>query len=84
MWEALSRYQPYADQDGHGESWRVMCEERTQEAAWTASVAARGEASAMAAWAAATAPAAKAAESAAYWSACSIERIEAALKERQK
>jgi hypothetical protein len=36
MWRELSEYQPFADRDGHGESWRRMCEERTQEAAWAA------------------------------------------------
>jgi hypothetical protein len=33
MWAALESYQEQADKDGHGESWRRMCEERTQEAA---------------------------------------------------
>lgn len=32
MWAALARYQPYADQDGHGDSWRRMCSERTIDA----------------------------------------------------
>jgi hypothetical protein len=36
MWAALERYQPYADEDEHGESWRVMTTERTAEAAWAA------------------------------------------------
>jgi len=36
MWLALAKYQPYADADGHGESWRRMCEERTYHAAITA------------------------------------------------
>jgi hypothetical protein len=40
MWTALAAYQTYADQDGHGESWRKMCEERTREAAWVAEQAA--------------------------------------------
>lgn len=53
MWLELEAYQPQADADGHGESWRVMCRERTAaaaEAAGDASSAARA-----AAWAAATA-----------------------------
>lgn len=36
MWRELSEYQPQADRDGHGESWRRMCEERTRERAFTA------------------------------------------------
>jgi len=24
MWDALSRYQQFADADGHGESWRKL------------------------------------------------------------
>jgi hypothetical protein len=37
MWAALSEYQPQADRDGHGESWRNMCELRTVNAALDAS-----------------------------------------------
>ena len=33
MWRELAEYQPQADRDGHGESWRAMCEERTEDAA---------------------------------------------------
>lgn len=73
MWEALAQYQPYADADGHGESWRKMCEERTEKAARAAVDAARAKA----AWEAATAA----------WEATestlqlhnSIKRIEAAI-----
>jgi hypothetical protein len=36
MWAALTEYQPQADRDGHGESWRIMCSKRTQAAAWAA------------------------------------------------
>jgi hypothetical protein len=76
MWEALSRYQPYADQDGHGESWRKMCSERTKDAAgtaWASAAKAAREAEA-AAWAAWTARAARAARAeavaeAAAWAA---------------
>jgi len=79
MWSALEEYQPQANADGHGESWRVMCSERTEEAAraavaaaWAASRAALRAALASAslslswasaAWASAAA-AAKAAEAA--------------------
>lgn len=40
MWETLAKYQPYADADGHGESWRKMCEQRTREAVAEAEAAA--------------------------------------------
>jgi len=33
MWAALEAYQSQADEDGHGDSWRVMCRDRTEEAA---------------------------------------------------
>ena len=32
MWMELAKYQPIADRNGHGESWRKMCQERTQGA----------------------------------------------------
>jgi hypothetical protein len=86
MWEALARYQLYADADGHGESWRVMCSERTEKAAWSASKAAGAEAEANVAWDAAEAAEAAAyaahVESKAYWSELAIKRIEQAIKER--
>jgi hypothetical protein len=40
MWRELGEYQPQADSDGHGESWRRMCEERTGAAARAAARAA--------------------------------------------
>lgn len=33
MWAALEAYQSTADADGHGDSWRVMLAERTEDAA---------------------------------------------------
>ena len=42
MWRELSEYQPMADADGHGESWRTMCELRTVNAALDASGFTRG------------------------------------------
>jgi len=75
MWDALAKYQPYADQDGHGDSWRRMCEERTVKAAWyatEASEAARGPGTS----------AAYSARCAAYWFDNAIEYIEQAIKER--
>jgi hypothetical protein len=85
MWEALARYQSYADKDGHGESWRVMCERRTEEAAVAAATAAVWAVAWAVAWAAArAAEAAEAAEAAdvKYWSDLAISRIERAIKER--
>jgi hypothetical protein len=49
MWAALAEYQPQADRDGHGDSWRTMCRERTTLAAWAAASAAEA-AAAEAAW----------------------------------
>ncbi len=37
MWRELEAYQEQADRDGHGESWRRMCSERTEAAALAAS-----------------------------------------------
>lgn len=34
MWEALERYQPYADKHGFGAEWKRMTTERTKEAVW--------------------------------------------------
>ena len=76
MWAALAQYQPFADADGHGESWAVMCERRTEKAALAAVDAAR----ATRAWEAATA-AREAAEST-FQLHNSIKRIEAAIEER--
>jgi hypothetical protein len=57
MWAAFEAYQPQADADGHGESWRVMRRERTRDAALAAYCAApagsAAEEAARAAWAAA-------------------------------
>jgi hypothetical protein len=36
MWAALTEYQPQADSDGHGDTWRAMCAARTANAAWEA------------------------------------------------
>ena len=46
MWEALERYQPYADRHGFGAEWRRMTTERTPEAAWAAARAAAAAAAA--------------------------------------
>jgi hypothetical protein len=89
MWAELARYQPYANKDGHGESWRTMCSERTREATWAARAAAMAAwdaawAARAAAWAASAyaASAGAGANAPVYWSALAIERIEAAIKER--
>jgi prefoldin subunit 5 len=62
MWRELESYQPIADRDGHGESWRRMCEERTggaaasawasaSSASWASAAAAAASAWAAASWA---------------------------------
>jgi hypothetical protein len=59
MWERLAQHQPFADERGYGEAWRMMCDERTEDAAGEAAYAAwdaAGEA-AYAAWDAAWAAA---------------------------
>jgi hypothetical protein len=33
MWRELGEYQPQADRDGHGDTWRAMCSEKTHAAA---------------------------------------------------
>jgi hypothetical protein len=76
MWDALARYQPYADADGHGDSWRRMCSERTAKAVWDATETAE------AARGAVIEDAALSARCAAYWFDNAIERIEQAIKER--
>ena len=53
MWEALEKYQPYAERHGFGPQWRQMTTERTADAAWAAAVAARATDAPEAAWAAA-------------------------------
>ena len=86
MWDALAQYQQFADADGHGESWAVMCEERTAEAAEAACEGAAKVADVMtyAAAAAASASAAVAtnAADATYWFGNAINLIERAIKER--
>jgi hypothetical protein len=54
MWYRIERHQKYADERGYGDEWRVMCKERTEQAARRAARdAARIRAAAtFAAWAA--------------------------------
>ncbi len=40
MWRELAEYQPFADRDGHGDTWRAMCAERTVHSAYEARAAA--------------------------------------------
>ncbi len=84
MWTALAAYQSKADADGHGESWALMCSERTADtaaeaandtrvAAWNAD-----DRRAWAAWDAATYAAAYAAADAAdaeYYAQLAIDYI---------
>jgi hypothetical protein len=52
MWRELAAYQPQADRDGHGDTWRAMCAERTGAAARAAARAAYPSSAASAAgWA---------------------------------
>ena len=44
MWTALAAYQDKADAAGHGESWAMMCSEKTEDAANSAWYAERGSA----------------------------------------
>lgn len=44
MWRELEAYQPFADADGHGDTWRTMCEKRTKDDALMAADAARAAA----------------------------------------
>ena len=74
MWAALAEYQPQADKDGHGESWRVMCEQRTVEAASAASFAASDSAASAASWAASASARAASARAAAAQSIAAIRR----------
>jgi hypothetical protein len=41
MWTELQSHQQFADRDGHGDTWRTMCEMRTAQAADAAADAAR-------------------------------------------
>jgi hypothetical protein len=71
MWAAFEAYQATADKEGHGDSWRVMCKERTEKAAWVASLirtsaaAPAGSAAVRGAWASRAAAAAAASAAAA-------------------
>ena len=78
MWAALTEYQPQADRDGHGESWRVMCEQRTVEAASASSWAASDSAASAASWAASAAARAAAARAAATQSIAAIRKAKEA------
>lgn len=78
MWEALERYQPFAERHGFGAEWRRMTTERTEEAAraaWAAGVMRAAAAGVMRAAAAA----ARAAEAEA-WEARAIQHINEAIK----
>jgi hypothetical protein len=52
MWTALSAYQTRAVAAGHGESWALMCSERTERAAYAAAHVAWDADASYAAWAA--------------------------------
>ena len=78
MWAVLEAYQPTADADEHGKSWRVMCRERTNDAAWMAHLAApEGSAAAEASSAASLAAEEAAAKEAAWADEYAQEAIDA-------
>ena len=64
MWAALLAYLPQATANGHGESWRKMCSEKTADAAFAAAWAAYDAYAAFAAGIAAAAAAFAAADAA--------------------
>jgi hypothetical protein len=80
MWLALAEYQPYADADGHGESWRRMCEQRTQKAIKAAQAHAKG-------WLAEIAKTAEKARATAWapsYSRFAIRLMESTIKDRER
>ncbi len=78
MWRELSEYQPFANRDGHGESWRRMCSERTEAAAHAAAWA-RGASPTASEWSLAS-RAADAAARAAEEAAICAQRAIAAIR----
>lgn len=79
MWEALEKYQPYADKHGFGDAWLKMTTERTADAAKGAAEAAWATpGAARAAWAA------RAAAARVAYEATAIERINEAIKLEEK
>jgi hypothetical protein len=82
MWRELSKHQEQADRDGHGESWRRMCSERTRDAARAAARDAARALARAAAYAAARDAAWAAATRDAEWAAQAIAAIRRA-KEAQ-
>lgn len=90
MWAALATYQPKADADGHGESWALMCSERTKETAhdaanatWSAGEGATDDAGAWAAAAAAWVSASDDAADVEYHAKLSIKHITKARKKTE-
>ena len=75
MWEALEKYQPFADKHGFGDAWLKMTTERTEDAARAAAEAAE------AAWAVVADAEARVAKATA-WAA--IRHINEAIKLEDK
>jgi hypothetical protein len=82
MWRELSEYQPMADRDGHGESWRRMCEERTEAAAHAAAWA-RGASPTPSEWSWASRAADAAARAATEAAICAQRAIAAIRKAKE-
>lgn len=84
MWEALERYQPYAEQHGFGAEWLKMTTERTEEAAWEARARASQQASGQAAWLAWWAVGVTATSRKAAFATEAIKNIDYAIAEENK
>jgi hypothetical protein len=82
MWRELSEYQKQADRDGHGESWRRMCEERTDGAAHAAAWA-RGASSTASEWSWASRAADRAATAWMEAAICAQRAIDAICKAKE-
>jgi hypothetical protein len=82
MWRELESYQPFADRDGHGESWRTMCWERTQKAA-NAAAWARGASPTASEWSWASRAADNAARSVSDAAICARRAIAAIVKAKE-
>jgi hypothetical protein len=82
MWAALAEYQPQADRDGHGESWKRMCSERTEASAHAAAWA-RGASPTASEWSWASRAAGAAARAAKEAAICAQRAIAAIRKAKE-
>jgi hypothetical protein len=82
MWAALAEYQEQADRDGHGDTWRAMCAERTDGAAHAAAWA-RGASSTASEWSWASRAADRAATAWMEAAICAQRAIDAICKAKE-